>query len=332
MPSSKYLLLLLTGCLSLGGGLLWYYRPLPVKMVKPHRGEAIRAIYATGVVEPGVTLAITPRQSGHLIELTVDEGDTVHKGQILARLNDNDLQSTVKELSARQSFAQSYYRRLAELDQRNLVAKLDLDRARADLRAADAAVKRADAQRDFMTLTAPADGLIIRRDGEIGQFINPGQAIFHLSCCAPLRVSAQVDEEDIAQVYIGQPVLLHTDDLPQQILHAQISEITPKGDPITRSYRVRMQLDDPGQLKIGMTIDTNLLVEQHPQALLIPTQALDKQSVWLIEADKLRLQTLTLGISGPEFTEVLQGLDEQATLALPNEQSFQPGQRVRIKS
>ena len=306
------------------------YWPVTVEVTQPRRGQAIAVIYATGIVEPSVTLPIAPRQSGHLVELRVDEGDTVTKGQLLARLNDSDLSSTVSELTTRLAFARSYFQRLQTLNQRNLVAQVDVDRARTDLQAAEAALQRADAQRDFMTLSAPADGLIIRRDGEIGQFINVGQALFHLSCCAPLRVTAQVDEEDIARVYPGQTVLLHTDALPKQTFKATVSEITPKGDPVARSYRVRMTLEDPGELKIGMTVDTNLLAEQHDNALLIPSTALENNRVWLVVAGKLHQQSLETGISDARQTEILSGLDENAQVVTTLRDGFSEGHPALI--
>jgi RND family efflux transporter MFP subunit len=304
----------------------WFW-PVTVSVSQPQRGLAIQAIYATGIVEPSVSLAIAPNLAGHLVEVNVEEGQTVVKGQILARLKDQDLRSNVAQLQAQLGYARSYYQRLQALNQRSLVAKLDFDRAKADLQAAEAAVKRADAQRDYMTLQAPAEGLIIRRDAEIGQFVNVGQAIFQLSCCAPLRISAQVDEEDIAKVSLGQRVVLHTEDLPGEVLQARVSEITPKGDPITRSYRVRMQLDQPGNLKIGMSVDTNLLVEQHENALLIPSIAIDKDSaVWLVENGKLHHQAVKIGIQSGARTEILAGLDDQSQLVSTLKSGFSEGQ------
>ena len=314
-------------CLALTGIVAFWLWPVTVSISHPQRGQAIKAIYATGIVEPSVTLAIAPNLAGHLVEVNVDEGQSVAKGQILARLKDQDLRSSVAELQARLGFARSYYQRLQTLNQRSLVAKLDVERAKADLQAAEAAVKRADAQRDYMTLLAPADGLIIRRDAEIGQFINIGQAIFQLSCCAPLRISAQVDEEDIINVYVGQTVVLHTDDLPGEILHASVSEITPKGDPVSRTYRVRMQLENPGNLKIGMSVDTNLLVEQHDNALLIPSIAIDKDnSVWLVENNKLHRQVVKVGIQSGARTEILEGLADQSQVVTSLNANFSEGQ------
>lgn len=311
---------------------LWWQWPMAITVVTASRGLAVEAIYATGTVEPSVTLPIASRQAGHLLELAVDEGQNVRKGQLLARLNDSDLTSTVAELAARANFARQYFERLQTLGQRNLVPKVDIDRAKADLDAATASVKRANALRDFMTLTAPADGLIIKRDGEIGQFIPAGQAIFYLSCCAPLRVTVQVDEEDIAQVRVGQAVVLRSDALPKQVFDGVVSEITPKGDPVARSYRVRIGLTDPGQLRIGMTVDANLIVQKRDNVLLVPTLAIDNNSVWVVSNNQLHQQTVVIGITSAERSEIVSGLDPGSQIVTTSSANLREGQAVRIQS
>jgi len=116
---------------------------------------------------------------------------------------------------------------------------------------AEAAVKRAQAQRDYNQLVAPADGIVLRRDGEPGQFVAAGQAVLTLACCAPLRVSAEVDEEDIPRVVVGQKVTLRTDALPGRLFDGEVADITPKGDPVSRSYRVRIRLADAPAVDAG---------------------------------------------------------------------------------
>ncbi len=195
----------------------WLDGPIAVSVVTPTRGPAVDAIYATGTVEPTVMLPIAPRVAGRLLELKVDEGNSVRKGQLLARLDDADLASTVEELEARARYAQSQYERAQNLVRQGFMAKAEIDRTRADLDAAEAAVKRARSQRDYMSLTAPADGLDHpprRRDRPVHTG-RPGAVL--LSCCAPLRVTAEVDEEDIARVHVGQKVVLRADALPGAI-------------------------------------------------------------------------------------------------------------------
>ena len=311
--------------------LLWWREgPVAVTVVEPARGPAVEAIYATGSVEPSVMLPIAPRVAGRLLELNVDEGANVRKGQVLARLDDADLASTVDELAARAKFARAQYERTQNLVARGFVSAVELDRTRSDLEAAEAAVKRARAQRDFMLLTAPADGAIIRRDGEIGQLIPVGQAVFYLSCCAPLRVTAEVDEEDIARVHVGQKVVLKADAVPGRVLDGKVSEITPKGDPVARSYRVRIGLADPRALRVGMTVDANLIVAERPNALLIPATAIKDGAVWVMSDGKLHRQPVKVGVAGAARAEITEGLTADARVVDKPTDQLREGRSARV--
>jgi RND family efflux transporter MFP subunit len=185
------------------------------------------------------------------------------------------------------------------------------------------------AVRDQTALLAPADGTILRRDGEVGQYIAPGQAIFVLACCAPLRVSAEIDEEDINRVRIGQAVLLKADALPGQIFEGKVSDITPKGDPVARSYRVRIALAAPGALQTGMTVDANLIVAQRDDALLLPVGAVSGDAVWVVEAQRLRRRPIVAGIRGPQRIEVRQGLRAGESVVAQQEDGLTEGRWVR---
>ena len=312
----------------------WWLRegPVAVTVVAPTRGPAVEAIYATGSVEPTVSMPIAPRIAGRLASLDVDEGSSVRKGQVLARLDDEDLKSTVEELTARAEYARSQHERTRNLVDRGFMSKAELDRTRADLSAAEASLKRAQTQRDFMALTAPADGTIIRRDGEVGQYIPAGQAVFYLSCCAPLRVTAEVDEEDIPRVRIGQKVVLRADAIPGRVFDGQVSDITPRGDPVARSYRVRIKLADPKPFRVGMTVDANLVVSERENALLVPTTAVKDGAVWIVSDGKLHRQPVKTGVAGSGHTEILDVLAADAQIVDGPTDELREGRGARIRA
>jgi RND family efflux transporter MFP subunit len=314
---------------ALAGAGYWFAAPSPVQVAQPTRATAVEAIYATGSVEPSVMLPIAPRVSGTLSALEADEGSLVRKGQVLARLEDTDLKSTVDELTARARYAREQYERTEDLVRRGFESSGELDRVRSDVDAADAALKRARTQRDFTALTAPADGVIIRRDGEVGQYFPAGQALFTLSCCAPLRVSVEVDEEDILRVHVGQKALLRTDALAGRVLDGEVSQVTPKGDPVARSYRVRIRLADPAALKVGMTVDANLIVAEHANAILVPTAAVQGAAVWLVRDGRLHRQAVRTGVIGAERTEILEGLDTDARVVVSPTENLAENHRAR---
>jgi RND family efflux transporter MFP subunit len=310
----------------------WRAGPLTVAVVVPTRGAAVDAIYATGTVEPTVMLPIAPRVAGRIVSLATDEGRTVRKGEAMARLESDDLNSTVAELTARARYAHAEFERIAALVKRGVAAATDLDRTRADAEAADATLARARTERDFMVLSAPANGVVIRRDGEVGQFIPVGQAIFYLSCCAPLRVSADVDEEDIPRVKVGMKVVLHADALPNRAFDGDVIEVTPKGDPVARTYRVRIGLADPDAFSVGMTVDANLIVAVRERALLVPSKVLAGGAVWLVRDGRLHRQPVQVGVTSAARTEILAGLDDDARVLVAPSDALREGRRARIES
>lgn len=316
--------------LAAGGGWMWRrFGPVTVETVQPTRGAAVRAVYATGTVEPTVMLPIAPRNAGRLIEIDADEGAQVRAGQTLARLEDVDLKRSVDELEARAQFAKTQLDRAQTLLDRGLGTVLDRDRARSEWQAAEASAARARALRSFMTLTAPADGQILQRDGEVGQMIPANQPIFYFSCCAPLRIEAEVDEEDILSVQPGQRALIRAPALPDQILEGQVTEITPKGNPVTRAYRVWIRFMEEPPLRIGMTTEVNIIVAEHPNALLMPATAISAGHVWIVRDGRLQHQPVKTGVIGESKTEILSGLSETDVVVIRPTAELQEGRRVR---
>lgn len=274
-------------------------------------------------------LPIAPRNAGRLMELNVAEGDQVRAGQTLARLEDADLKKSVDELEARARFAKSQQDRAQTLLDKGLGTVLERDRAQSERQAADAAVARALALRGFMTLTAPADGQILQRDGEVGQLIPANQPIFYFSCCAPLRIEAEVDEEDILLVQSGQRTLIRAPALPGRILEGQVAEITPKGNPVTRGYRVWIRFAEDPPLRIGMTTEVNIIVSERSDALLIPATAISEGQVWVVRDARLHRQPVQAGITGEAKIEMLSGLSETDRIVIRPAAGLREGRRVR---
>ena len=297
--------------LSIGAGAVyWLSAPPSVTVVHPRRGPAVQAVYATGTVEPTVMVPISAHSTARLVELNVDEGQTVAKGQVLARLEDDDLRRAVEVTEAEERYTKAELDRLGVLVGRQVVARSAYDRARADWEKARAAAARAAAEAGYLQLVAPAGGTVIRRDGEIGQLIGANQTVFWLYSNAPLRISAEVDEEDIAQVRAGQQVLIRSDALPGQTFHGQVQAVTPKGDPVARSYRVRISLAADTPLMIGMTTENNIILRQSDDALLVPAGSVQQDTVWRVEDGRVSPQKVKIGAKGATEVEILDGVGE----------------------
>ena len=326
-------LALLVLTLLAAAALIWRIAtPSTVDVVHPARGPAVQAVYATGTVESSVMLPIAARIAARLLEIDADEGRQVRKGDLLGRLEDTDLKNALAQLRSQEAFAHREYERNAALQKTGVIARSVFDRARADSLAASAASAKAAAELEYARLVAPADGMVIHRDGEIGQLIPANQAVFWISVESPPRISAEVDEEDIARVKVGQEVLIRADAFPGRIFHGEVRSITPKGDPVSRSYRVRVAFTEDTPLLIGMTTETNIVIRKDEHALLLPPSAIQNGRVWRVRDDKLELRAVKVGANGADAVEILDGVTEADAIVAAADTALRVGQRVRSAS
>lgn len=308
-----------------------FLKPTTIEVVHPTRGLAVQSVYATGTVEATVMLPLAPRMTARLLELKADEGAIITKDQILAQLEDEDMQNSLKELIAKESYAKSEFSRNDSAYKQGAVSTQILTKAKSDWDGARAAVAKAQTETGFMKLTAPADGVIVRRDGEVGQLISANQPIFWITGNEPLRISSEVDEEDIADVKIGQTVLIQADAFLKQVFHGKVNSVTPKGDPVARSYRVRIEFTELVPLKIGMTAETNIIISENKNALLIPAGALIDGKVWKIKDDLLNEEKVLIGAKGAEKIEIKEGISEQDLVVLKPDSELKTGKKVSTK-
>ena len=309
-------------------GMKWFGSD-SIEVTHPTRGPAVLAVYATGTVEATVMMPIAPRISAKLAELNVDEGSKVEKGQLLARLEDADLQSGLQQFRSQEALAKKTYDRKAMLVKSGAISKADYDSAKSEWESAKALSAKASTETNFMKLIAPDDGLIIKRDGEIGQLIPATQPVFWMSCCAPLRISVEVNEEDIVQVKSGQEVLIRADAFPDQVFNSKVQSITPKGDPIARTYRVRVEFVGDVPLQIGMTAETNIIISKNDNALLVPSTAVSDHKLWLVKGGKLVQQEVKQGAKGLKSLEILSGVAESDVVVVQPTATLKSGASVR---
>lgn len=303
-----------------------------LKAVRPVTGPAVQAVYATGTVEPTVMIPIAPRIGARLVELLADEGGEVKKGAALARLEDTDLQKNVTRLEAELALARSEYARKSGLSKSGAISKQSIDQARTAVSTAEAALEQARAETDFLKLFAPEDGRIIRRDGEPGEFIPAGQPVFFMECCAPLRIAAEVDEEDIALVKTGQDVAIAADAFPGKVFDGKVASITPKGDPVSRSYRVRIAISGLTPLMTGMTAESNIIIRKDEKALLIPASAFKSGIVWIAEGGKARNRRVETGAETVAAIQVLSGIGEKDLVLKDPPGDLKDGQAIRVRT
>ena len=295
------------------------------------RGDAAEIVYATGVVEPETWAKVAPLVQARIVELCGCEGEAVEGGAVLARLDARAAEADLAELLARQDYLARERDRLRDLAERNIGTRADLERAESESAQVEAAIAGARTRLENYVLRAPTDGVILRQEGEVGEIADPGEVLYWVGQVQPLRVVADVNEEDVPRVAPGQRTLLSADAFPERPLEAEVASVTPMGDPVSKTYRVRFALPEGTPLMIGMSVEVNVIVREETGVLLIPSGAVDPSgSVWVVVDGVAWRRPVTLGIRGTTEVEVTGGLDEGAAVIVPAPSDLAEGARVEV--
>lgn len=299
--------------------LFWVFNPghgADVETVSPIHIKAVQAVYATGTVEASRMIPVSARIGARLMSLDADEGAKVVAGQTLAQLEDKDVQEDLKQFEAQAELARQSFARAEKLWKVKAISKTGFEQAQAELTAAQAHADRTKAELEYLQLLAPEDGTVIRRDGEIGELIPTGTKVFWISGGDSLRIETEVDEEDIGLIKLDQDVVIRADAFPDQTFNGKVQAITPKGDPVARSYRVRVSLPDNAPLLIGMTAETNIITQVKDDAMMVPASAVKGDAVYVMKGKKPVLTKIRKGIVAEKNIEILDGIFKDDVVAL----------------
>ena len=315
--------------------LIWRlaFAPLEVAAVTPQRGTAAEVVYATGTVEPEKWAKVVALSRKRITKLCDCEGKPVKAGDQLGQLDDVEERSTLRELEARRARLESDVERIRGLVARAAATQTSLDQLVTQLAEYEARIAAQEDRIADLVLRAPMDGIVLRKDGEVGEIagIGASDVLFWVGQPKPLRIVADVNEEDIPRVITGQKVLIRNEGFKDHPLAGTVGDMTPKGDPATKTFRVYLNLPPDTPLKIGMSVEANIVTREKADALLIPAEALAGEKVFVLTDGRLKAVAVKTGIRGTRAVEVLDGLTAQDVVASPALGAFRDGQRVRMR-
>jgi RND family efflux transporter MFP subunit len=181
-----------------------------------------------------------------------------------------------------------------------------------------------------LVLKAPLDGMVLRRDGEVGEIAGPTDVLFWVGPPTPMQVVAEINEEEIPKIALGQKAYLRNEAFQDESLTAKVSAITPKGNPESKTFRVYLLLPRDTPLRIGMTTEVNIVYRENPDALVVPTEAISNNAVSVVNGDRTSRVRVAVGVRGSRLVEVIGGVREGAMVVSPARPDLTEGSSVRI--
>jgi RND family efflux transporter MFP subunit len=323
-----WLLLLAAVPAAVIGGAWLALRPLPVKTALVGRGEAVDAVYASGVVEYVRQARVAPVVTAPIRRVLVEEGQAVRAGQALAELDSGPQAGIVLQLEAQAAMARAGAERQNRLRAAGFAAEAAYEDAQKQRAAAEAVAASARERLDDYRIAAPFAGRVLRRDAEPGDLASVGRPMFVIADVGALRITADIDERDVGRLAPGQEAVVRADAFPGRTFAATITEITPQGDATGRVFRARLRLPSDSLLKPGMTVEANLVTARRPQAVLAPAGALKDDAVWVARDGRAHRRTVATGAKGADRIEIRRGLQPGESVILDPPAGLKENARV----
>jgi RND family efflux transporter MFP subunit len=326
--------------------------PVEVNAVHPHRGEVSRFINLPGEVRPLYEVTLFAKVDGYLEKLTVDKGDSVKAGDLIADIDVPELRANLVKYKAELELAQAEFKQMSDAATNNATNVTAVDSEATKNRLAVASGKLAVAKGNvqytesmlkYARVVAPFGGIITKRYVDPGAYIPvpnaastpEAAAIVNLTDFKTVRMQVAVPETEATHVKIGQSIRWTADDFPGQQFDGTVTRAYWALDKATKTMLTETQMANPGmKLQPGMLVNARIGIEKKTDALLLPVEALVKEKtnsfIFIFNDGKVKKAPVEVGFNDGTNVEIVAGVKPVDLAIVPVLQALRDGQLVKI--
>jgi HlyD family secretion protein len=343
------------------GGGAYARPPMTVETAAASRASLTEHIMIVGNLIGAATVEVVPKVGGRLQSVNVRLGDPVTRGQLIAKIEDFEIQEQVKQAAAsyevaaatvRQreadlKFSETSLERARNLFGRQLLPRQSLDDAEATHQASAAQVDLARAQfaqagarlnelkisLANTLIASPVNGFVGKRYLDAGGFASTNAPVVSVVDIGFVRLVANVVERDLRRVKPGIPARTEVDAFPGESFDGRVARVAPVLDPATRTAEMEIEVPNPGfRLRPGMYARVRLEVATRANALVVPRNAIvdvdGKHGVFVPAGETAAFRALETGIQDERIVEVLTGLQEGDSVITTGAGALREGDRI----
>jgi len=337
-----------------------------VIVVRPQRGDIMRTLQLPGDLVGYYEAALHAKVTGYLQSISVDKGDWVKKGQVLALIQVPELHSNLARADAKLTIQHITYDRLRKVQQTDsrLVSQEDVDMALAKYQEAQASVHTLQTMVGYTRIVAPFDGVITGRFADPGALIRAGGGDFgvnetsgiispgategaggHRGGGGPiltladidrLRVYLYVPEETCPYIHRGLPAALSFDEYPNRKFKGVVARYASSLDLATRTMLTEIDIANPDhKLYPRMYAHVTLQLVRHRNVIRVPTAAVTTMGktsyLYLVRGGRVTKTQVTTGLQNGRYTEITSTLPAHARIVATFSGALRNGEKVRTQ-
>jgi len=341
VPTSL-LVLLLTGC-GAGADDSTQENPaedipiaIPVETSEVLLGSVSAAYQGTATLEAEQTTMVVSKNTGVIVEVLVEEGDTVEQGQVVARLESNRFELEAQRTKATLEQMDNALVRAEELYSRKLMSSDEYDPSKFDAASQEAIHKLAALDLYNTEIRAPIGGVISERMIKVGNLVTQHQEVYRIDDFDPLLAVLHVPERELNTLRQNHRVSISVDAFPNEVFEGFVLRVSPVVDPTTGTFKVTAQInDDSTRLKPGLFGRVRVIYDTRDNVTLVSKDAIVSEdgvySTYLVAADlSVTQQVIQVGYEENGMLEVLSGLDYGDTVVTAGKGSLRDGAIIEV--
>lgn len=302
-----------------------------------------------GSLEGQTSVTISPKISGRIAEVPVQEGQQVKAGDPLIRLEAVELSNSarqageaVRKAQITYDMAKNNYARYQSLYDKGAISAQQLEDARgkfqiaeADLSSAAASQGNAEQQLANTVITAPVDGIVANKTATIGQVVSPGSSLLTVQNISQMYAVIDVEQKNLGAVKEGQKAQITVDAYPGRIFEGTVEVMNPEAGSASRMFRTKIKLDNAtGELKPGMFANVDLVTGESVKVLTVPQSAVvQKQGqyyVFQVQDGRAVRKQIEIGQVTGSTIEVKTGLEAGAQVIATSANRLNDGVAVKV--
>jgi membrane fusion protein (multidrug efflux system) len=309
--------------------------PVPVEVDGAVRDEVVAIYTGTAALETDEDAMVVAKVSGEVESISVEEGDTVRAGQVLARLDGDRLRLEMERARANLAKLEQEYKRNTQLKERGLVSATAFEDIKYEMDALRAAFNLARLEVSYTEIKAPVDGVVAQRFIKVGNTLAVNDPVFHITGLDPLIAYLHVPEKEFRKLAAGQSAEVRVDAIPDKGFAGVIERISPVVDPQTGTFKVTLNVTDPsGRLKPGMFGRFNVVYDRREDTLLVPRVAMvddeSEHALFVVENGKAVRRQVRTGYPQGDQIEIVEGLDGTEEIVVVGQNGLKDGMDVEV--
>ncbi len=308
---------------------------VPVEVSRVVIDDVSAYFSGTATLEAEEEAIVVARVAGVVKEILAEEGQRVKKGQILARLDDEQMRFRLNQAEADYNKLAKENERNEELFRKNLISADAFDKIRFEFEAKKASLDLARLELNYASIRAPIDGIVAARFIKTGNMVNTNEQTFKITDFEPLNALLYIPERHMRKLEFRQSVSITVDAVPENNFKGFVKRISPVVDPQSGTCKVTIEVEDQqNRLKPGMFGRVNIIYDTHHQTLLVPKEAImseDRESALFVVRDSIACRKIVnCGYVNGTHVEILDGLNEGDTVVTIGQASLKDSSRVDI--